>query len=102
MAGTPAGKGCQLLCKLRAAAGGLGESGCDGIGPGLGFAAGLGPAPAGGVGSYGERSWGAASTAFWVDPVEELTVVLMAQLIPSTCYPMRAQLGALVYQALDD
>ncbi|MHB1718165.1 MAG: serine hydrolase domain-containing protein [Acidimicrobiales bacterium] len=83
------------------ATGGFGESGFDGIGFGLGFAIGLGPAATGGVGSYGEYSWGgAASTAFWVDPVEDLTVVFMTQLMPSTCYPIRAQLRALVYQAL--
>jgi len=53
------------------------------------------------AGSAGEYYWGgAASTAFWVDPVEELAVVFMTQLLPSATYPFRAQLRALVYQAL--
>jgi CubicO group peptidase (beta-lactamase class C family) len=83
--------------------GGFGESGFEGVGFGLGFAIGLGPAVTGTAGSFGEYYWGgAASTAFWVDPVEEVTVVFMAQLLPSTCYPFRSQLRALVYQALLD
>jgi len=83
--------------------GGFGESGFEGVGFGLGFAIGLGPAATGTAGSYGEFYWGgAASTAFWVDPVEEVTVVFMAQLLPSTTYPFRSQLRALVYQALVD
>lgn len=85
------------------AGGGFGESGFEGVGFGLGFAIGLGPAATGTAGSFGEYHWGgAASTAFWVDPVEDVTVVFMAQLLPSTCYPFRAQLRALVYQALVD
>jgi CubicO group peptidase (beta-lactamase class C family) len=92
--------GVDLACL---ALGGFGESGFDGVGFGLGFAVGLGPAATGTVGSPGEFYWGgAASTAFWVDPVEDVTAVLMAQLLPSTIYPFRAQLRALVYQALVD
>jgi CubicO group peptidase (beta-lactamase class C family) len=85
------------------ATGGFGESGFEGVGFGLGFAIGLGPAATAMVGSYGELSWGgAASTGFWVDPVEDLTAVFMTQLMPSVIYPFRAQLRALVYQALVD
>jgi CubicO group peptidase (beta-lactamase class C family) len=85
------------------ATGGFGESGFDGVGFGLGFAVGLGPAATGDAGSAGEYSWGgAASTAFWVDPVEDLAVVFMTQLMPSGTYPIRSQLRALVYQALAD
>jgi CubicO group peptidase (beta-lactamase class C family) len=48
-------------------------------------------------------TWGgAASTAFWIDPVEDLFAVFMTQLIPSVAYPIRAELRALVYQAIDD
>ena len=55
------------------------------------------------AGSGGEFYWGgAASTAFWVDPAEDLFVVFMTQLFPSVAYPFRAQLRALVYQAIDD
>ncbi len=85
------------------ATGGFGESGFDGVGFGLGFAVNLGPEATAGVGSAGEYSWGgAASTAFFVDPAEELTAVFMTQLMPSTCYPIRAQLRSLVYQAIAD
>jgi len=85
------------------ATGGFGESGFEGVGFGLGFAVGLGPAATATVGSYGEYYWGgAASTAFWVDPVEDVTAVFMTQLVPSTLYPFRSQLRALVYQALVD
>jgi len=51
--------------------------------------------------SPGELSWGgAASTAFWIDPAEELTVCFFTQLMPSTAHPIRPQLRQLVYQAL--
>jgi CubicO group peptidase (beta-lactamase class C family) len=85
------------------AIGGFGEAGFEGVGFGLGFAVGLGPAATAMAGSGGEFYWGgAASTAFWVDPLEDLFVVFMTQLFPSIAYPFRAQLRALVYQALDD
>ncbi len=85
------------------AVGGFGEAGFEGVGFGLGFAVGLGPAATAMAGSGGEFYWGgAASTAFWVDPVEDLFVVFMTQLFPSIAYPFRAQLRALVYQALED
>jgi CubicO group peptidase (beta-lactamase class C family) len=85
------------------AMGGFGEAGFDGVGFGLGFAVGLGPAATAMAGSAGEYYWGgAASTAFWVDPAEDLFVVFMTQLFPSIAYPFRAQLRALVYQSIDD
>lgn len=87
----------------RLATGGFGEAEFPGVGFGLGFAVGRGPGATGSAGSAGEFYWGgAASTAFWVDPVEDLTVVFMTQLLPSATYPFRAQLRALVYQALAD
>jgi CubicO group peptidase (beta-lactamase class C family) len=85
------------------ATGGFGESEYDGVGFGLGFAVGKGPGATATAGSVGEYYWGgAASTAFWVDPVESVAVVFMTQLIPSASYPFRSQLRALVYQALAD
>ncbi len=85
------------------AVGGFGEANFEGVGFGLGFAVGLGPAATAMAGSGGEFYWGgAASTAFWVDPAEDLFVVFMTQLFPSAAYPFRAQLRALVYQAIDD
>jgi CubicO group peptidase (beta-lactamase class C family) len=85
------------------AVGGFGEAGFNGVGFGLGFAVGMGPAATAMVGSAGEFYWGgAASTAFWIDPKEDLAVVFMTQLMPSAAYPFRAQLRSLVYQALAD
>ena len=73
----------------------------DGVGFGLGFSVVLDPAKAKMVSSKGEFAWGgAASTAFWVDPVEDITVVFLTQLLPSSTHPIRPELKALVYQAL--
>jgi CubicO group peptidase (beta-lactamase class C family) len=74
-----------------------------GIGFGLGFAVVQDAARTKSLTSEGEYNWGgAASTAFWVDPAEELTVVFMTQLLPSNTYPFRTLLRQLVYQALVD
>jgi len=51
--------------------------------------------------SQGTFSWGgAASTFFWVDPHEDVTVVFMTQLVLSGTYPLRAQLMTLINTAL--
>jgi CubicO group peptidase (beta-lactamase class C family) len=77
------------------------ESPQRGVGFGLGFAVVIDPVPGRVVGSEGELSWGgAASTAFWIDPAEELTATFFTQLIPSSAHPIRSQLRQLVYQAL--
>jgi CubicO group peptidase (beta-lactamase class C family) len=79
------------------------EVAMEGTGFGLGFSVLLDPAANQSLGSVGTFAWGgAASTAFWVDPVEELTVVFMTQLLPSNTYPLRRHLSAGVYQALID
>ena len=63
----------------------------------------LDPARAAIVGSPGEFAWGgAASTAFWIDPAEDLAVVLLTQLIPSSTYPIRKELRVLTYAAIAD
>jgi CubicO group peptidase (beta-lactamase class C family) len=78
------------------------EAAYDGIGFGLGFAVTTDPAKTLMPGSKGEYFWGgAASTFFWVDPVENLTCVFMTQLLPSSTYPVRRELRTLVYSALD-
>jgi CubicO group peptidase (beta-lactamase class C family) len=52
-------------------------------------------------GTPGEFAWGgAASTAFWVDPEEELVFIFMTQLMPSTTYNFRREFRAIVYGAL--
>ena len=51
----------------------------------------------------GEHAWGgAASTAFWIDPAEDLIVIFMTQLMPSSSYPLRRELRVLTYAALVD
>jgi CubicO group peptidase (beta-lactamase class C family) len=79
------------------------ESNYYGIGFGLGFSVVLDPAKAQIVGSAGEYAWGGmASTAFFVDPAEDLAVVMMTQLVPSSTYPIRRELRVLTYQAIVD
>ena len=79
------------------------ESPYAGIGFGLGFSVTLDPAQAQILGSPGEYAWGgAASTAFWIDPAEDLAVVLLTQLMPSSTYPIRRELRVLTYQVLVD
>ncbi|MGH6955141.1 MAG: serine hydrolase domain-containing protein [Caulobacteraceae bacterium] len=74
-----------------------------GIGFGLGFAVTQDLARNLIAGSIGEFYWGgAASTAFWVDPAEDLVVVFMTQFMPSSFYPIRRELRTLVYAAIDD
>jgi CubicO group peptidase (beta-lactamase class C family) len=77
------------------------ESPFRGVGFGLGFAVVIDPAAGKAISSEGEFSWGgAASTTFWIDPAEELTVSFFTQLLPSSAHPIRPQLRQLVYQAL--
>ena len=72
-----------------------------GIGFGLGVSVTLDPARARILGSPGEYAWGGmASTTFWVDPAEDLIVLLLTQLMPSSTYPIRRELRVLTYQAL--
>ena len=79
------------------------ESNYYGIGFGLGFSVMLDPAKAQIVGSPGEYAWGGmASTAFWIDPQEDMAVVMMTQLTPSSTYPIRRELRVLAYQSIID
>ncbi len=77
------------------------ETPLRGVGFGLGFSMVLDPVRYGGLASPGEYSWGgAASTAFYVDPVEDVVVTFYTQLLPSSTLPIRAHLRALVNQAI--
>ncbi|HLH45836.1 MAG TPA: serine hydrolase domain-containing protein [Acidimicrobiales bacterium] len=79
------------------------ETPFDGVGFGLGFSVTLDTVAARGAGTRGDFGWGgAASTAFWVDPAEELTASFFTQLVPSSTHPIRPELKALVYQAIVD
>ena len=77
------------------------ETSYDGIGFGLGFAVVLDPVKASIIASTGEHHWGgAASTFFWIDPLQDLYVVFLTQLLPSSTYPIRRELRTRVYQAV--
>ncbi|MFJ4840101.1 serine hydrolase domain-containing protein [Streptomyces sp. NPDC088746] len=74
-----------------------------GVGFGLGFAVVEDPAAAGVPAGAGEYAWhSAAGTIFWVDPVEQLTVLFFTQLMPSSVHPLHSRLRQLVNQALID
>ena len=77
------------------------EASNAGTGFGLGFAVVVDPARTLVPASKGEFYWGGAySTAFFVDPLEGITMVFMTQIYPSTVYPIRRQLKTLIYSAL--
>ncbi|MCH9674090.1 MAG: beta-lactamase family protein [Gammaproteobacteria bacterium] len=79
------------------------ETSYDGIGFGLGFSVVLDPARAQVLCSEGSYAWGGmASTAFWIDPREDLCVIFLTQLVPSSSYPIRDELRVLVNQAITD
>ena len=73
-----------------------------GGGFGLGFGLVRDPALTGVIGSPGEYSWGgAAGTIFWIDPVEEIVVVSMIQLMGSP-WPLRTELKVLTNAAITE
>ena len=75
----------------------------DGVGFGLGVSVTIDPVKARVPGNVGDFAWGgAASTSFWVDPVDQLTVQFFTQLLPSGTHPIRSELKQLAYQALLD
>ncbi len=79
------------------------ESNNAGVGFGLGFATVIDPARTLVPSSMGEYYWGGAySTAFYVDPVEKVTMVFMTQVYPSSAYPIRRQLRTLINSAITD
>lgn len=85
------------------AVGSFAEARYDGVGFGLGFSVVLDAVRAQVPCSVGEFAWGGmASTAFWIDPREELCAIFMTQLVPSSTYNFRAQLRQLVYGAIID
>ena len=79
------------------------EATYNGVGFGLGFAITHNPTQTLLAGSPGEYWWGGmASTAFWVDPVEDISVVFLTQLVPSSSYPIRRELRSMVNAAVID
>lgn len=83
------------------ATGGFSESAYEGVGFGLGFATKMDPVYNGYPASTGSFFWGGlASTLFWVDPAEDLVVIFMTQLMPSSTFNFRGQLENIIYGAL--
>ncbi len=79
------------------------EATFKGVGFGLGFAMTTDVAKTQLAGSVGEYWWGgAASTAFWIDPVEDLSVVFLTQFMPSSQYPIRRELRTMINAAVLD
>jgi len=79
------------------------ETRYNGVGFGLGFSVVVNPAKYKVLSSLGEFAWGgAASTAFWVDPKEQLTALFLTQLTPSSSNHIRPELKQLVYQSIVD
>lgn len=77
------------------------EQPMEGTGFGIGGAVVLNPARVGVPGSVGDFGWGGmASTYFWIDQKNDLTAVFFTQLSPSSSYPSRAELKALVHSGL--
>ncbi len=82
---------------------GLSNPSRTGLGYGLGFSVVIDPRRSEGVATVGTYAWGgAASTIFWVDPAEDLTVAFYTQLLPSGTYPIRREMESLVYAAMVD
>jgi CubicO group peptidase (beta-lactamase class C family) len=93
----------QEIADLSPAADAFNESGYRGIGFGLGVAVTLDPARVGIPGTPGEFAWGGmASTAFFVDPQEDMAVVFMTQAIVDTArrVRLRRDLRSLIYGAM--
>ena len=74
-----------------------------GVGYGLGFGVMMDVAQAGSIGSNGEYYWsGAASTSFWIDPVEMLVGIQLTQFQPSGAFTNAADFKVAAYQAMVD
>lgn len=80
-----------------------GETQREGQGFGLGFAVLLDQTVAQIIGTPGEFYWGgAASTAFFVNPKEDLIMIFLTQLRPSSTYPIRRELRSTIYSSIVD
>ena len=93
----------KLLSDLSAAVT-FSEAGYGGIGFSIGCGVTVDPALTRIPGTPGEFFWGgAASTAFWIDPKEDLAVVFMTQVMGTDArLTLRRDLRTLVYSAMTD
>jgi CubicO group peptidase (beta-lactamase class C family) len=80
------------------------EAGYSGVGFSIGCGVNINVAKTRVPGTLGEYFWGgAASTAFWIDPKEDLTVVFMTQVMGSDVrLTLRRDLRTLVYSAMTE
>ena len=77
------------------------EAEMAGIGFGLGFATTIDSAATLTPCSTGDFYWGGMySTAFFADPVEDIIMIFMTQLMPSSTYPVRREIKTMIYSAL--
>ena len=84
--------------------GAFSEAGYSGIGFSIGCGVNINVAKTRLPGTLGEFFWGgAASTAFWIDPTEDLAVVFMTQVMGSDArLTLRRDLRTLVYSAMTE
>ena len=95
----------EEIADLSPAADAFNESGYRGVGFGLGVAVTLDPVRVGIPGTAGEFAWGGmASTAFFVDPKEDMAVIFMTQVIADTArrVRLRRDLRTLIYGAMTE
>lgn len=77
-----------------------GAGAASAFGFGLGWGVNVDPVAAGVPSSLGDYSWGgAAGTVFWIDPVQDMVVIGMIQLMGSP-WPLRPDLQVLANQAI--
>jgi len=75
----------------------------DGVGFGLGVHVVLDPAAAAYHTMAGEYGWGGmASTVWWNNPEEDMSLVFVTQLMPSSTYQIRPEMRNLVHSAIVD
>jgi len=75
----------------------------SGMGYGFGFAILQDNIQANIIGSKGSYWWsGSGNTYFYIDPKEELIIILMTQFVPNYYYPVFKELRDLTYQAIVD
>ncbi|MGD0142029.1 MAG: serine hydrolase domain-containing protein [Rhizomicrobium sp.] len=94
----------KLLTDLVAGEGLFSEAGYNGVGFSIGCSVTMDVAKTRVPGSVGEFAWGgAASTAFWIDPREDLAVVFMTQVMGTDArLTLRRDLRTLVYSAMTE
>ena len=94
----------QLMTDMVPGTGLFTEAGYNGMGFSIGCGVTVDTAKTRIPGTPGEFFWGgAASTAFWIDPAERLTVVFMTQVVGSDArLTLRRDLRTLVYSAFTE